>query len=127
MQNLIRIDPVADSEAARTPMFREGAPGEGPRKPLSVAKVRSTIKALMLSVGESPEQFGAHSLRIGGATALFADGAGEQVIRTMGRWSSDCYRLYVRACFGQTLEWTRRCGSKVVDDVAREYAEVDCF
>ena len=27
------------------------------------------------SVGENPDQFGAHSLRIGGATALFAAGA----------------------------------------------------
>ena len=29
-------------------------------------------------------------------------GADPLVIRTMGRWSSDCYRLYVRACFGAT-------------------------
>ena len=43
---------------------------------------------------------------------------------------SDLGRLSrVAACFGATLEWTRRCGcgSKVVEDVAREYAEVDCF
>jgi hypothetical protein len=36
-------------------------------------------------------------MRIGGATALFAAGANETVIRTMGRWSSDLHRLYVRA------------------------------
>jgi len=45
----------------------------------------------------------------------------------MGRWSSDCYRLYVRACFNQTLEWTQRAGSTVVDDVAGEFKEVDCY
>jgi len=38
-------------------------------------------------------------------------------MRTMGRWFSDCYRLYVRACFSQTLEWewTQRACSTVVD------------
>ena len=66
-------------------------------------------------------------MRIGGATALFAGGADPLVIRTMGRWSSDCYRLYVRACFGQTLDWTARAGSTEVDDVAGEFAEVDCY
>ena len=57
----------------------------------------------MAAVGEDPSQFGGHSYRIGGATALFAAGADQMVIRTMGWWSSDCYRLYVRACFSQTL------------------------
>eukprot|EP00966_Prymnesium_polylepis_P018184 419422-Prymnesium_polylepis.1 len=70
------------------------------------------MKALMASVGQHPEHFGAHSLRIGGATALFAAGADPTIIRTMGRWSSDSYRLYVRACFPQTIEWSRRAGSQ---------------
>ena len=57
------------------------------------------MKALASTNGDDPSEFGAHSLRIGGATALFAAGADPTVIRTMGRRSSDCYRLYVRACF----------------------------
>ena len=61
------------------------------------------------------------------ATALFAAGADPTVIRTMGRWSSDCYRLYVRACFEKTLDWTRICGSATVSDVAQEFAEVDSY
>ena len=48
-------------------------------------------------------------------------------IMTMGRWSSDCYRLYVRACFGHAVEWSRKAGSTSVDDVAEEYKEVDCY
>ena len=81
----------------------------------------------MGSIGEQPAQFGTHSYRIGGATALFAAGADPTIIRTMGRWSSDCYRLYVRACFGQTLECSRRCGSQMVSDVAAEFEEVDSY
>ena len=72
-------------------------------------------------------EFGAHSLRIGGATALFKAGASQIDIMTMGRWSSDCYRLYVRACFGHAVEWSRKAGSTSVDDVAEEYKEVDCY
>jgi len=33
----------------------------------------------------------------------------------------------VRASFIQTLEWTQRAGSTVVDDVAGEFEEVDCY
>ena len=71
-----------------------------------------------------PEHFGAHSF---GATALFAAGADPNIIRTISRSSSVCYRQYVRAGFGQTLEWTQRSGSTVVDDVAGEFEEVDCY
>ena len=35
-----------------------------------------------------------------------------------GRWSSDCWRIYVRACFEQALDWWRRAGSQRVHDVA---------
>ena len=76
------------------------------------------LRTMMHSIGENAEQFGTHSLRIGGATALFAMGADETVIRTMGRWSSDIHRLYVRACFERCKEWTKKAGSAQVTDVA---------
>jgi len=85
------------------------------------------VKWLMQGTGLRSEHFGAHSLRIGGTTALFAAGADLNIIRMMGRWSSDCYRLYVQACFNQTLEWTQLAGSIVVDDVAGEFEEIDCY
>jgi hypothetical protein len=81
----------------------------------------------MVAIGENPTQFGTHSYRIGGATALFAAGADETVIRTMGRWSSDIYQLYVRACFERCCEWSRRAGSTQVTDVARIMDEVDFY
>ena len=82
---------------------------------------------LMRSVGENDLQFGTHSYRIGGATALFAAGANETVIRTMGRWCSDIHQLYVRACFENCCEWTRRAGSESVTDVAQIFDEVDDY
>ena len=124
--NLIALDPVAAADAATTPLFRMGSCGVE-RTAMSTRQLDVITKMLVSSIGENTAQFGTHSYRIGGATALFAAGADQTVIRTMGRWSSDCYRLYVRACFGQTLEWSRRCGSQEVSDVAAEYEEVDSY
>jgi len=124
VRNMLAVDPVAPSATESTPMFRVPATNE----PLRTASVRDLVRSLMQAVGETdPSQFGTHSLRIGGATALFAAGADETVIRTMGRWSSDCYRLYVRACFESTLKWSRAAGSTIVSDVAGEFDEVDFY
>ena len=122
MQQLLSVDPTPAGMEAITPMFK-GRNGEA----LQIGELRDVIKKLMGVLGHDPSQFGAHSLRIGGATALFAAGADPIVIRTMGRWSSDCYRLYVRACFNQTLEWTTKAGSIVVSDIAQEFEEVDSY
>lgn len=122
VRNMLAVDPNSPSAAEQTPMFRD-ARGEA----LRGDSLRLWIQAAMLDFGEDPKHFGLHSLRIGGATALFAAGADPLVIRTMGRWSSDCYRLYVRACFGQTLTWTQRAGSTQADDVAGEFQEVDSY
>ena len=119
LAELLKLDPVAQGAAASTPMFRrpDGAA-------FSVADLRDIVKALMRAVGEDPDQFGAHSLRIGGATALYAAGADPIHIKTMGRWSSDCWRIYVRACFEQTLSWTQRAGSQAVHDMAGGVVDV---
>ena len=41
----------------------------------------------------------------------------------MGRWSSDCWRLYVRACFEQSMAWTVRLGSQSVHDLHGTFEE----
>ena len=122
MLNLFSVDPHSDPHS--TPLFREPKTG----KPISYATVNSLVKEMMLRVEGSSEGFSTHSLRIGGATALFAAGASETVIRTMGRWSSDIHRLYVRACFEQCCDWTRLAGSQQVSCVAvEEFDEVDDY
>ena len=124
VRNMLRVDPVPESAAYATPLFRDPQSGD----PLRTNKLRDMIRQLMAAADEpDPSHFGTHSLRIGGATALFAAGADETVIRTMGRWSSDCYRLYVRACFEKTLKWSRLAGSTKVTDVAGEFDEVDFY
>lgn len=124
VRNMMAVDPVSPLAAGSTPLFRDPATGE----PLRTAHMRQWVRDVMRAAGVSdPSHFGTHSLRIGGATALFAAGADPTVIRTMGRWSSDCYRLYVRACFESTLKWSRLAGSTQVHDLAGEFDEVDYY
>ena len=49
-----------------------------------------------------------HSFRIGGATALFAAGVTAEEIKTMGRWSSDVYRIYCRLSKERLLRLSHR-------------------
>jgi len=62
-------------------------------RPFTVEQVRGTVKYLMLSLGLDPRKFGAHSLRIGGATAALSAGLSPAAIRAAGRWASDVYIL----------------------------------
>ena len=121
--NMLRVDPTPAGRAKSTPLFR------GPSCALRDSDISIAVKRCMASVGEDPAHFASHSLRIGGATALFAAGADCTVIRTMGRWSSDLYRLYVRACFEKSIEWSRRCGSTSVRDLAgvTDFDEVEHY
>ena len=66
-------------------LFRDTATGVA----FSVANVRRVVKWLMAELGLDPARFGAHSLRIGGATAALAAGIVPAQIRLLGRWSSD--------------------------------------
>ena len=116
VRRMLLLDSTPAGEDASTPMFRKPDGGA-----FTTDDIRAIVRQVVVAVGLDPELYGAHSLRIGGATALFAGGADPMVIRTMGRWSSDCYRLYVRACFEQTVAWTSRMGSQRVRDIQGTY------
>ena len=113
---LFQLDPLHDGECAEeTPLFRDTATGVA----FSVASVRRVVKWLMSELGYDPARFGAHSLRIGGATAALAAGVSPAQIRLLGRWSSDVAEVYMRmtqqaaGCFSQVV------GSTAFDDVER--------
>jgi hypothetical protein len=88
---MLELDPVPKAERATTPLFRL-ANGQ----PVRTGDVRECVRALMRRIGCDPLQFGAHSLRIGGATAAMAAGVDSAVIKVMGRWSSDVFMIYTR-------------------------------
>ena len=65
----------------------------------------------MAAAGRDPDKYGAHSLRIGGATAALAAGVPPSLIRLMGRWSSDIYEIYCRISMQSAMSAGRAIAS----------------
>lgn len=102
------------SERANTPLFRNP---DG--SALRVSQVRGMVKLLMSSVGRDPRFFGAHSLRIGGATAGLAGRLSEQTLPAAGRWQSDAADLYARASKEAMMDVAKVVGSTTFEDLER--------
>lgn len=56
----------------------------------------AVFQKCLKAAGLIPSQFGSHSFRIGAATEAARWGLGDAVIKRIGRWESDRFRLYVR-------------------------------
>ena len=56
-----------------------------------------------------------HSFRIAGATILMAAGFSQQTIKNMGRWASDVYLIYSRACKHRLLEISEKMAQTRTD------------
>ena len=74
-----------------------------------------------LAAGLEPQHYGAHSLRIGGASAALAAGVPPALIRMMGRWSSDVYEIYCRASDEAVLRFGVAIGGADFADLESEY------
>jgi hypothetical protein len=88
---------------AASALLREGS-GQPPTTPLcavdrvalSAKEIERVIKQAAAHVVGDGSRYGTHSLRSGGATAMFEAGCGDTTIKLQGRWSSDCFQRYVR-------------------------------
>ena len=118
---LVRGDPVPQAERATTPLFRwgEARGATATERAFTVRHVRNMVRALMRAVGEDGAMFGAHSLRIGGATAALAAGIDPSLIRLMGRWSSDVYLIYCRISRQSAAGLAQVVGSTTFRDLER--------
>ena len=108
----IEMDPVAPEAEDSTPLFRR-ADGTALRR----EDVAEMVKYLMKAIGLNPDRFGAHSLRIGGATAALAAGVQPTLIRVLGRWSSDIYEIYCRLSLEAAAGMGAVIGSTPFEDV----------
>ena len=57
-------------------------------------EVAKLLKAAAVLEGHDPQDYGTHSLRSGGASALYAAGVAFEVIKKLGGWRSDCVLGY---------------------------------
>ena len=77
-------------------------PGEGPLfrfkdgRPLTRVHFVSQVREALEQVGIEYSKYAGHSFRIGAATTAAARGIQDSLIKTMGRWESVAYQLYVR-------------------------------
>ena len=63
---------------------------------LTREKVTSTLRTLLWHLSIPTEQYASHSFWIGAATTAAEAGLPHWLIQTLGRWSSNCFTLYIR-------------------------------
>ena len=83
--------------------FLRRRPGAKPI--LHRSEVMDFIRVTATAMGEDPEHFGTHGLRIGGRSTQSAAGVPREFTKTHGRWRSDCDLIY---------NWTSRSYAKKV-------------
>ena len=115
------IDPVPDTLRAITPLFRDPATNTI----LTVDGLRASLRAILSNIGRDGSTYGAHSLRIGGATAMAFCQASAEVIKDVGRWNSDAYLRYIRECRGDYMSYMTRICSADVDDMEADHLDLD--
>ena len=79
----------------------------------------------MSAAGKDGSAYGAHSLRIGGATARAFLGEDVMDTKAVGTWSSDAYKRYLRERKAQMLSVSRGVCSAVVDDFENDMVLID--
>ena len=93
--------PLCPVAAVLAYMARRG-PGSGPLfrfcdgRPLTRQRFVLNLREVLQEAGLHPEKYAGHSFRIGAATTAAASGVQDSLIKTMGRWESVAYQLYVR-------------------------------
>ena len=120
---------LGEDAARRAPIFRSSARG-GVDAALSTSDVRTIVRDIAAAAGEDPDDFGGHSLRIGGASDfrdLFdLSTAGleeaERVLKKRGRWRSDIAFIYTRASLATALEASARLASVDGGDIEAAFS-----
>ena len=72
---------------------------------------RADMNKLLTSTTQGLANTSSHSLRIGAASTAAAMGCPKWLIQSLGRWTSDCFRRYIRVS-DQTIHTTSRALAK---------------
>ena len=119
MQRYIALSPVSAMAEVSTPLFHSRG------QAITVRETRRLVQELMRRLGLDPRRYGAHSLRIGGATAALAAGMSPSTIRAAGRWSSEVYSIYCRLSRQSAAGVATLIGSTPFEDLERGVMFVD--
>ena len=64
--------------------------------PLTRNRCRSLMRNLSATVGINPKHYASHTFRIGAATSVTSVNMPPRLIKTLGRWTSNCYERYIK-------------------------------
>ena len=68
-------------------------------QPLTKHELTRKTRQLLSQAGFDASKFAGHSYRIGAATTAASAKLPSWLIKTLGRWSSDCYARYIQTPF----------------------------
>ncbi len=102
MLSYLRIHPLLHDLSS--PLFLESVSS---RVPLTRDNMIAATRLLLHELGYKENEFHGHSFRKGGATSLFEAGVADSIIQLIGRWTSDCYKLYIVTPLETLLEASR--------------------
>lgn len=71
------------------------------------------LKKTATRMGLEPRQFATHSLRRGGATAMFLGGTKDLTVQLFGRWRSNAYKVYTCIDTKQLVKLSSRMVSTI--------------
>ena len=94
---LCPVEAMANYEFAFPGRLGEALPlaryGDG--KPIRREHIQQLLEQATIATGGDPGRIGTHSLRIGGATALYHTVQDLAYVQRFGRWASDAYHVYL--------------------------------
>ena len=79
--------------------------------PLTRARLVDHMHEALAKAGIDQSRYSGHSFRIGAATTAAARGIEDSLIKTLGRWESSAYQLYIRTPWDQVAAITRTLSS----------------
>ena len=77
------------------------------KQPLTKAKFTDHIRQVLREIGLPYQDFAGHSFRIGAATAAAKAGVEDSTIRTLGRWNSSAFLVYIRTPKDNLAQFSR--------------------
>ena len=77
-------------------------------QPLTKSRFTQHVRDALQALGLPHNEFAGHSFRIGAATAAAQVGIEDSVIRTMGRWNSSAFLVYIQTPPTKLAQFTRR-------------------
>jgi len=87
------------------------------QSPADQPRFRQLVHQLFSVTGISSMYLKPHSFRQGGATALLAAGAPTWIIKTLGRWRSDCWQLYAFTDPEVITHWSIKMNNRPLEAV----------